>query len=88
MGLRKHHPNRSRRYLRYTCRCSRRKCQARRTFKVHPDYFKQVRRCYSCGGKRWRVDWYRMVPERKNWMKPCRCAAAHYPHRLSWCSTL
>lgn len=29
-----------------------------------------------------------LIPERKQWMKPCRCAASWFPHRLSWCSKL
>lgn len=73
-------------FNRYTCRCLH--CDARRTFETHPDRCSRRRRCRFCNHSKWRVDWYRMVREKRDWNKSCRCPAAHYPHRATWCAKL
>jgi hypothetical protein len=66
---------------RYHVRC--RKCEARRVFKLHPDEYRRVPVCVSCGAKSWRID---------NWMntrdtKATSCTCSGYvalTHRAPW----
>lgn len=62
----------------YPCRCSRRKCQARRTLPKHPDDYKRPPKCHFCGGRKWRIDKWR---KRNEHGVACHCQGAHYPHR-------
>lgn len=76
----KHDYARARRtsYQRYRCRC--RQCDGRRTLTKHPDFYVRLPRCIVCGGKDWRVDWYRTSRiEAKR--TTCFCIGRAFPHR-------
>lgn len=62
-------------------RCSRNKCQTRRTLKKLPHEYVIVPKCRGCGGRKYRVDKYRRDVERQR--KACTCPFYHYPHRLA-----
>lgn len=59
----------------YPCRCSR--CRTRRTFRKHPESYRDVPRC-SCGGE-FHVDQYRLRKEHKR--VKCNCDLWWFPHR-------
>lgn len=67
----------------FPCRCSNRKCRARRTLRKHPDDYVQRARvkCYHCEDGELKLDTYRQKTEHKK--TRCVCDAFHYPHRYS-----
>ena len=54
-------------------RCVCRKCKARRTLAHHPDWYKRIPKCRSCGA----VDYRPVVRRQEN----CHCAGYHFVHR-------
>lgn len=62
--------------MRYNIRCSNEKCKARGVTEVHPDEWKRTRRCWSCGGTKFRVDWTHMRRDTKG----MSCACGGYKH--------
>lgn len=69
--------------MRVNCRCS--SCGARKSLERKPDRYIRPPKCPVCGKRRWRVDKYRMLVEKR--VAPCRCGGYWFLHRKGskWC---
>lgn len=67
--------------MRWHLRCSNSKCQARGVSRAHPDTWEKERKCWSCGGTRFRVD--KWMQNRDTRREGCTCSGYKWPGAMT-----